>query len=139
MKQALLPGAGWVSHGGARPPQHAGAARRHPSLLTDPTGRASAEEIAALRGEQEKEARVDLLRRQMVRRMMNAGISNAWQAWYELWDAKKYAMQLRTVHQTFGIFGINAADHDQRSLLTWWCSDVSSSHASHNHTQRFLR
>jgi len=52
----------------------------------------SAEEQIAMREEKEKEARVELLRRQMVRRMMNASTANAWGAWVELWEAKTYAM-----------------------------------------------
>ena len=54
-----------------------------------------ASEIQALltaQAEVEKEKRVELLRRQVVRRMMNASIVNGWSAWYELWAAKTYAM-----------------------------------------------
>ena len=54
-----------------------------------------------LREEQEakaKEERIELLRRQVGRRMMNAGITRGWQAWVDFWEAKLYAMsRLREV------------------------------------------
>ena len=53
----------------------------------------SAEELAALRDEKDKEGRVELLRRQVTRRIMNADISRGFTAWYELWSAKTHAMQ----------------------------------------------
>ena len=53
----------------------------------------SAEERMALQAEKEKEERIELLKRQVGRRMMNQGIANGWQAWYELWEAKTYAME----------------------------------------------
>ena len=64
--------------------------------LVELTG--SAEERMALQAEREKEKRVELLRRQIVRRVMNAGLANGWAAWHELWSAKTYAMgRLREV------------------------------------------
>ena len=59
--------------------------------LVELTG--SAEERMALQAERDKEARVELLRRQIVRRVMNAGLANGWAAWHELWSAKMYAME----------------------------------------------
>ena len=45
-----------------------------------------------------REERIELLRRQMVRRIMNRGISMGFQAWVELWQAKVYALgRLRDV------------------------------------------
>ena len=41
----------------------------------------SAAEMAALQEEKAKEERVELLRRQITRRIMNAGISRGWTAW----------------------------------------------------------
>jgi hypothetical protein len=65
-------------------------------LRTELSG--SADERMALRAEQEKEARIELLRRQVARRMLNAGVANAWSAWFDLWSAKTYAMnRLREV------------------------------------------
>jgi len=52
----------------------------------------SAEEILALKETEAKEQRVELLRRQVGRRMMNQGIASGWSAWHELWEAKRYAM-----------------------------------------------
>ena len=52
----------------------------------------SAEEVAKLRAEQEKEARVELMRRQVARRMLFQGLANGWAAWFELYSAKTYAM-----------------------------------------------
>ena len=47
---------------------------------------------------QEREARVELMRRQLVRRIMHRDIASGWEAWYELWAAKTYAMsRLREV------------------------------------------
>ena len=47
----------------------------------------------AMRQEQEKEGRVEILRRQSARRMANSGLSNAWAAWTELWEARAYAIK----------------------------------------------
>jgi Ca2+-binding EF-hand superfamily protein len=38
--------------------------------------------------EREKQARVDLLRRQVARRMMNADITRGWSAWYVMWEER---------------------------------------------------
>ena len=58
----------------------------------------SAEDIMHLRGEQGKEARVELLRRQSMRRVMSQGLANGYRAWVEFWEAKTYAMgRLRVV------------------------------------------
>ena len=54
----------------------------------------SAAEQAELREEKAKEERIELLKRQVGRRMMNQGIANGWAAWYELWAAKTYAMEM---------------------------------------------
>ena len=57
-----------------------------------------AEAAAARREEQEKLKRVELLRRQIVRRIMNQGTRRGWQAWHEMWQAKSYALgRLRQV------------------------------------------
>jgi len=53
----------------------------------------STEEILALKETEAKEQRVELLRRQIGRRMMNSGVSRGFSAWHELWAAKLYAMQ----------------------------------------------
>ena len=52
----------------------------------------SAEEIAAAKAAQEKEARVELYRRQVLKRVMNSGISRGWSAWAEYVASKTYAM-----------------------------------------------
>jgi hypothetical protein len=53
------------------------------------------EEIAAAR---EREERVDLLRRQMVRRIMNRDVALGFGAWAELWQSRVYALtRLREV------------------------------------------
>jgi len=58
----------------------------------------TAAEKAAMMEEQSKEERIELLRRQIGRRMMNQGIIRGWSAWQEMYDAKTYAMnKLREV------------------------------------------
>jgi hypothetical protein len=52
----------------------------------------SAEEVAALRAQQEKEARVELLRRQCVRRALYRELSRGWESWQELWEARVHAL-----------------------------------------------
>ena len=54
----------------------------------------SAEEQNALREAKEKEERIELLRRQVTRRIMNADISRGWTAWFELWEAQTYSKQM---------------------------------------------
>lgn len=51
----------------------------------------SAEERLALAAQKEKEGRVELLRRQVTRRMMNRDITRGWQCWREMFEAKTYA------------------------------------------------
>ena len=58
--------------------------------LVELTG--SAEERMALQAEQEKQARVELLRRQFTRRMMHRELSAGWSAWHEQWDARSRAL-----------------------------------------------
>ena len=51
------------------------------------------EESASRSAKREKQASVELLRRRSLRRMMNAGLASGWGAWFELWNAKTYAMR----------------------------------------------
>ena len=58
----------------------------------------TAEERAAMLEAQGREERIELMKRQMVRRIMNRDISLGFGAWVELWEAKTYAMgRLRSV------------------------------------------
>lgn len=52
----------------------------------------SAEELASLREQKERDARVEMLRRQASRRMLNGSLAAAWRAWTELWEARSYAL-----------------------------------------------
>jgi len=53
----------------------------------------SAEQVAEMRAVQEREERLALMHKQSARRLMNAGLLNAWCAWTELWEAKVYALR----------------------------------------------
>ena len=66
----------------------------------------SAEERAAMLAEQEKEARIDLLRRQAMRRIMNADLSWSFSAWYDMWAA---ISRLRAIGNHFKAPGVAAA------------------------------
>lgn len=55
---------------------------------------AAADAKAALEAAKEREARIELLRRQVVRRMKNADLSKGWTAWQELWEARRYQQAL---------------------------------------------
>ena len=58
----------------------------------------TAEEVAAVKEAQERDARVELMRRQIARRIANAEITRGWSAWFDFWSAKNYAMsRLREV------------------------------------------
>lgn len=58
----------------------------------------SAEEQQAALAAEEREARVDLLRRQVARRMLSSDLAHGWSAWSELWHARRYALdRLREV------------------------------------------
>ncbi len=46
---------------------------------------------ALAQAERDKEERIELLKRQSARRMLNAGLANGWSAWLELWEAKTCA------------------------------------------------
>ena len=53
----------------------------------------SAEETAAAIEVRQRDERVELLRRQVTRRIMNANLSRGWMAWVEMWEARVYAME----------------------------------------------
>ena len=56
------------------------------------------EEQAAAQAAKEKEARIELMRRQVGRRMMNRNLANGFSSWYAMWSAKTYAInRLREV------------------------------------------
>jgi len=59
--------------------------------LVELTG--SAEQRAALAEERAREERIELLRRQTLRRMMNKDLASAWTAWHELWSARVYSLE----------------------------------------------
>jgi len=52
----------------------------------------TAEQVHAMQAAIDKEQRVELLRRQSMRRILNRGLANGWSAWLELWQAKRYAL-----------------------------------------------
>jgi len=59
--------------------------------LVELTG--SAQEMAALRTEKEREARIELLRRQIGRRLLSRDLARGWSAWCEMWAARSYAIK----------------------------------------------
>ena len=59
--------------------------------LVELTG--SAQEMAALRTAKEREARIELLRRQIGRRLLSRDLSRGWSAWCEMWAARSYAIK----------------------------------------------
>ena len=78
----------------------------------------SAEEMAALNAAKAKEERIELLRRQIGRRMMNQGIANAWSAWREHVNARAYAhTRLKQVANHLRAPGIAPA-------FTFWLNDM---------------
>jgi len=65
-------------------------------------GSAAAQELLEAQSALDKEQRVEMLRRQIARRMLNHGISRGWTAWQELWRARKEALTvLRLVGNRF--------------------------------------
>ena len=46
------------------------------------------EELSAFKALEQKEARVEALRRKALRRIQNAGLAAGWTAWHELWEQK---------------------------------------------------
>jgi len=95
-------------------------------LRTELTG--SAAELMAMREEQAREARVELLRRQVARRILHQGLANGWAAWHDMWRARVFAMErlrrvsnrLRTpaLERAFGYWGARSADAKQRLTLS---------------------
>ena len=53
----------------------------------------TADEQAAMLEEKAKEERIELMKKQSMRRMLNAALSGAWGAWLEMWEAKVYATE----------------------------------------------
>jgi len=95
-------------------------------LRSELTG--SAAELMAMREEQAREARVELLRRQVGRRILHQGLANGWAAWHDMWRARVFAMErlrrvsnrLRTpaLERAFGYWGARSADAKQRLTLS---------------------
>ena len=54
---------------------------------------ASSEQLEALRAAQAKEERVEMLRKQSLRRIQNRKLAAGWTAWHELWDARASALR----------------------------------------------
>ena len=93
--------------------------------LVELTG--SAEEIAAVREAEEKQARVELLGRQVGRRLVHRDLSLGFMAWLDLWQAKTYAMnRLREVGNKFRKPGVADAfkawvdDIEEKKRIEAW-------------------
>lgn len=93
--------------------------------LVELTG--SAEEIAAVREAEEKEARVELLRRQIGRRMLYQSVSRGFSAWLDRWQAKAYAVnRLRECGNKLrepalaSAFAFWVADHGEQKRIRAW-------------------
>ena len=88
----------------------------------------TAQEQAAMREEQAREARIERLQRQVGRRILNQGLANGWAAWHDMWRARVLAMErlqwvsnrLRTpaLESAFGYWGARSADAKQRLTLS---------------------
>ena len=67
-------------------------------------------QVLAMRAAAEKEERIELLRRQSVRRLLNAALADGWSAWVELWAARTDAKRkLRLAARSFRSPGISDA------------------------------
>ena len=53
----------------------------------------TAEEQEAERRKEEREARIELMRRQVARRMLYADLANGWSAWLDLWQSRSYSLE----------------------------------------------
>ena len=70
----------------------------------------TAEELSAFKALEQKEARVEALRRKALRRIQNAGLAAGWSAWHEAWSAKRYALdRLRSVSNKLRMPGLSKA------------------------------
>ena len=71
-------------------------------MVTTLTGQAA--EVEAVKDAQAKEARIELLRRHIGRRLLNQGILRGWTAWHETWEeaACKRHVFIEEVHRFLG-------------------------------------
>jgi len=77
----------------------------------------AAEERQALLEQQAKEERIELLRRQMIRRLTNQGIIRGWQCWAEFASGRSYALgKLREVGSRLRSPALASAFH-------FWCEN----------------
>ena len=53
----------------------------------------TAADQSQLREQKEREARIELLRRQIGRRLLSRDLSRGWSAWCEMWAARSYAIK----------------------------------------------
>ena len=78
----------------------------------------TADQIAALKDERSMEERIEMIRRQVTRRILNGGLSRGWQAWLEMWEAKSYALhRLRDV-------GNKLRAPECSAVFSMWAADV---------------
>jgi len=80
----------------------------------------SLEEQQGMRAQRAKEEAIERRRQQSVRRMMNAGLSNGFSAWVELWEARSYAMH--RLQQAAN--KLHAPDRS--SVFNDWASDLAA-------------
>ena len=93
----------------------------------------TAEQQAAVREAREKEERIELLRRQVARRMMNAGITRGWTAWCEMWQARTQARQrLRDVANRLRAPELSIA-------FGFWAGDMIEARAEKQSSEYMIR
>ena len=80
-----------------------------------------------------KEERIELLRRQVVRRIANRDLALGWSAWHALWEAKSYALgRLREV-------GNHLRAPEIAGAFGFWSGPQSRTHGAHSSSQRACR
>ena len=85
--------------------------------LVELTG--SSAEVSALQGQREKEQRIELLRRQAARRILQQDLSRGWTAWHDMWSARTYALKrLRDAGSRLRTPGVAQAFHHWVSVWT---------------------
>ena len=92
--------------------------RQRVKLTGSADGRVAAQAAA------EKEARVELFGRQILRRILHRDLSLGWQCWLELWQARSHAMsRLHEVCTRFRAPELSKA-------FVWWLSVVDEAHVA---------
>ena len=93
----------------------------------------TAQEQAAMREEQAREARIERLQRQVGRRILNQGLANGWAAWHDMWRARRYA------HERLRATANRLRTPQLAAALEYWVADAAAAREARRRSEEASR